>query len=292
VTGDAGAVSVLEALFSAETEMKRGCRSAALGAGLVAHVVEGVGPLKAVLSERFPARIRLQRRDVRIRSTHRKANGFDLFMLTCPPNRTELVQLISFQAQGVPVQLDPETGALHRLIIAPSVATGWITVPVDLTSGVALVAIIRDPIGVPLTAPERTTRIAEWTLAQHWVVSIDNASMPSDLAPWAEMGSPHFSGAAQYVTMFRVPTKQEMNYDRLILDLGEVHEWAQVWINGVRVGQRIAPPFHFDVTQFVGQGDNELQITVGNTPANAQLNEERISGLIGPVSIAAFVVRH
>ena len=52
---------------------------------------------------------------------------------------------------------------------------------------------------------------------------------------------------------------------KTIVDLGNAHEVAQVFINGKCVGTRICMPYSFDVTDYIQQGTNEISIEVTNT---------------------------
>jgi hypothetical protein len=76
------------------------------------------------------------------------------------------------------------------------------------------------------------------------------------------------------------------------LDLGEVYETAEVWVNGEPAGVRICPPYVVEVTGLLQAGQNELRIEVTNTLAKARGNNgldramaQEPSGLIGPISL-------
>jgi len=89
--------------------------------------------------------------------------------------------------------------------------------------------------------------------------------------------------------------------------LGKVAVIAEVWCNGKKVGTRWAPPFGFDLSDFVDAGKNTLTVKVTNTwrnqlifdntrpkdqrktwatsaPGNSR-EEPSLSGLIGPVTL-------
>lgn len=99
-----------------------------------------------------------------------------------------------------------------------------------------------------------------------------------------------FSGQATYSRSLRLEAKPK---GALWLDLGEVHDVAKVTING----QAFAPvvgPFRLDVTKALWTGDNQLEITVFNTPNNAMVDpsvpamklvKPRPAGLVGPVRL-------
>lgn len=70
---------------------------------------------------------------------------------------------------------------------------------------------------------------------------------------------PHFSGSVRYRTRF----KAREGYT--VLDLGEVGETAEVWLNGVYLGARVNPPYKFSLRDALREGENDLEvITVSN----------------------------
>ncbi|MDZ7345552.1 MAG: hypothetical protein ONA69_02030 [candidate division KSB1 bacterium] len=100
------------------------------------------------------------------------------------------------------------------------------------------------------------------------------------LRPWQEYRLQKFSGRVEYETLFTLPDKSA----EMILDLGEVYWAAEVKVNGTPVGSRLWPPFRFDVSRAIQQGENRLQVTVGNLLNNAT-GDEQPAGLQGPVRL-------
>ncbi|HZO87579.1 MAG TPA: hypothetical protein VFB38_04510 [Chthonomonadaceae bacterium] len=289
VGGDVVAQSLLASLFADGVPDLYGNRLRSQGSGWVARIPAGMGPLRALLAERVPARVRLTHRDPGIRHTHRAGPDFDLFFLACLPGERRGTVQATFLANGVPLRLDPETGLATRLIPLES-APERRTLPIDLSSGSALIAFVGEGLTGGATLAEQSVPLGAWTIGHGWAVTLAGTLLQTDLRPWAELGQPFFTGRAEYNVRLYVPSRQEVPYDLLLLDLGDVREWAQVWINGVRVGERLWPPYVLDITRYVGAGVNELQVIVGNTPANALLHEERVSGLLGPVTLRALQI--
>ena len=49
------------------------------------------------------------------------------------------------------------------------------------------------------------------------------------------------------------------------LTIGDCYEAAEVWVNGVHIGTRIAPPYRFDIASAAKEGVNTIVIEVATT---------------------------
>lgn len=72
----------------------------------------------------------------------------------------------------------------------------------------------------------------------------------------------------------------------------DAYEIAEVKLNGHCAGVRICPPYTMEITQYIREGQNQLQIDVTNTLAKTLGNNiydrampQEPSGLIGPVKL-------
>lgn len=96
-----------------------------------------------------------------------------------------------------------------------------------------------------------------------------------------------FSGTFCYETQFDFMK----NNKRVFINLGQVYETAEVYINNNPVGVCISAPYALDITDFVNSGKNHLKIYVTNTLANACRDRfsadvlQDPSGLIGPIRL-------
>ncbi len=98
-----------------------------------------------------------------------------------------------------------------------------------------------------------------------------------------------YSGGARYSTGFSLSAKDTGN--KIILDLGNVVASARLAVNGRVVATRVAPPWTFDITDYVTEGENRLEVTVHNTAANffttvpTTYRGSTASGILGPVEL-------
>lgn len=85
-----------------------------------------------------------------------------------------------------------------------------------------------------------------------------------ELGDWAEVVGRDFSGSGIYKTRFSVPEKKS----RLQIDLGQVHETCEAFLNGKSLGVRVMSPYTYEISADMLQPDNTLEIRVSNTSAN------------------------
>ena len=97
-------------------------------------------------------------------------------------------------------------------------------------------------------------------------------------------GWPHFSGKILYETKINLA---EANTGGI--DLGNVGGTAKLSINGMDLGMRISPPYRWNISQAVHQGENRIVIEAANTLAHrihdrfSEYIQIAPGGLTGPV---------
>jgi hypothetical protein len=75
----------------------------------------------------------------------------------------------------------------------------------------------------------------------------------------------HFSGTAKYTTTFSQPAGSSQAY---VLDLGKVHETAEVFLNGKKLATLVGPVFQVTVPANALKASNTLEVVVANLMAN------------------------
>lgn len=99
--------------------------------------------------------------------------------------------------------------------------------------------------------------------------------------------TPEFSGRIRYSCT--VNGSDAPDSDRIALDLGEVGQTSRLWLNGQDLGVRVCPPYRYELTKALCEGENKLTIEVSNTLANAIRDHFSsfmaipASGILGPV---------
>jgi hypothetical protein len=85
----------------------------------------------------------------------------------------------------------------------------------------------------------------------------------------------YFAGTASYTKTVKVAKSEITNGKRIILDLGELNDLAQVRINGIDKGVLWYPPYQIDITDALKQGKNNIEIAVTNNWANRLIGDEK-----------------
>ncbi len=97
------------------------------------------------------------------------------------------------------------------------------------------------------------------------------------LKSWTEFDDPnlkYFSGTLEYSLQFNL-RKDLISPDRRVwLELGEVHELAEVELNGKHLGVLWKPPFRVDITEAARPGANKLTVRVTNFWPNRIIGDQ------------------
>ena len=244
-----------------------------------------------------------------IRYVHRSVRDGEIYWISKPSDKFETVSL-SLRTSGlIPSVWDAETGEIHA--VSYTAQNGRIVVEIPMTPNDAKFIVFSRK---SLWKMDET--ICEGneqkTLEGPWHVSFQEGRGAPAMAEFVSLmsltdsedpGIKYFSGTASYSKTFELADAPE----KIVLDLGDVQNIAEVIVNGRSVRTLWKTPYSVDVTSYVHLGENELEIRVTNLWPNrlirdAQLPEQerlthitypfygpddplRPSGLIGPVTL-------
>jgi hypothetical protein len=108
-----------------------------------------------------------------------------------------------------------------------------------------------------------------------------------DLTSWTLLkGMEHFSGSAFYTNHFSIEKLTDIHKAELYL--GEVYEIADIKINDRAAGVLMWSPYVTDITQYLIEGENKIEVEVKNSLANQISKKSYPSGLVGPVRITLY----
>ncbi len=116
-----------------------------------------------------------------------------------------------------------------------------------------------------------------------WTVDFDanrSVTFPA-LTSWTKHADPavhYFSGSAKYRKTITVPAGWRAAGKRVQLDLGNLWNIGEVWINGKSLGIVWTAPFTVDATAALRDGENQLVVEVTNTWYNRLIGDAKKAG--------------
>ena len=248
--------------------------------------------------------------DSDFRYVHHSFSGGEYYWVSNPSEDFASIDL-SFRTKGRHVSIwDPETGEISPCdftVTDDRTLLNWEAQPNDAKFFVFSDKKIADGKGDAHSRPCR-----ESVLDGPWHISFQaGRGATSDavfetlhsLSDSEEPGIRYFSGTATYSKDFTVDNMDS----QVILDLGEVYHIAEVIVNGNSVRTLWKVPYEVEITDYLKQGSNSLEIRVTNLWPNRLIGDARLpeserltytsfpfyspedslqtSGLIGPVRI-------
>ncbi len=244
---------------------------------------------------------------------HRKTEDGDIYYLASRWQPSEKVEC-TFRVSGKQPELwDPVTGET-RILTKFKVENGRTIIPMEFGPCSSYFVVFKEPISVQNSASNWPTFKPVQQIEGAWEVHFDKkwggpeSVIFKNLSDWSkhtDAGIKYYSGTATYHKSFDCNNWNEDG--ELYLDLGKVHELAQVKLNGVDLGVAWTKPFRVDITSHVRAKGNQLEIAVVNLWPNRLIGDEFLpeeerytqtnirkftknssllpSGLIGPVQI-------
>jgi hypothetical protein len=179
---------------------------------------------------------------------------------------------------------------LTELALPKTEAMVWVNgIEIPLSNG--LVKIKNPPVGistVSIRLKMKRGKYAGAAFEQPVKLKLGGGKIKEGL--WQDFALPTYSGIGVYKQ--NIHFNEEETKKEIILDLGEVHVAAEVFINGKSAGTRVAKPYKYNISLYVKNGVNEIEVRVANTlaphfsfPLRALHLGPVESGLAGPVSL-------
>lgn len=133
-------------------------------------------------------------------------------------------------------------------------------------------------------------KVIKETITGPWTVEFDPRwSGPgkvifNELIDWinhADNGIKHYSGTASYRKTLTLTKSQLSSGKALYLDLGDVQQIAEVFINDKAVATLWKPPFAVDISKVATVGENKLEVRITNTWVNRLIGDEALPDTSG-----------
>jgi hypothetical protein len=213
-----------------------------------------------------------------IRYNHRAWRDGDLYFIF---NRSNKEQSITpaFAGRGQAQAWDLATGQIHPI--------RDVHLPLVLEPYEAKVIVIGPaPPDMAVPEPVLSTRQTIQELAGDWSFNIDGKTTSTPLRSWQDLGIATLTGPGVYRKEFAVVRKPAGK--QLLLEIGDIRDYADVKLNGVELAARAWQPWRWDVKRALRAGPNVLEIEVRAVPAGrGPAPVPQVSGLLGPVRLVS-----
>jgi hypothetical protein len=229
-----------------------------------ATLVEASGDITpAVLAALPKPDVKVDAEFPRLTYTHRQFADGDMYFFFNESDKAE-TRTATIAGHGTAQDWDMLTGEIHPM--AGAVAAGdMVKIPLVLGPYESK-AVIVGPLAKGIAGAAEPSFAAGTMLADFngdWKLNIGGKDLTTPIKPWEELGVSGAAGPATYSLTFTAPAKPAGK--KVYLEIGDVHDYAHVMLNGKEVGARSFQPYRWDVTADLKPGENELKIEVYGT---------------------------
>ncbi len=248
---------------------------------------------------------------------HRKVGAREIYFVT---NQTAEAKTITpeFRVKGKQPELWEATTGNIRILPAYTQNENTTTVPLKLEPNESVFVVFIKSAGKSSTENVEANFPNPAVLAElnrPWTVQFDpmhrGPELPvvfETLTDWTTSTDErikYYSGTAVYTHKFKL--EKLHSGENVIINLGSLSAMAKVTVNGTYAGGIWTKPYHLDITKWIREAENELQIEVVNTWVNRLIGDSKLpvdqrptwcpvnpfnsenplqpSGLFGPVQV-------
>ncbi len=247
---------------------------------------------------------------------HRKLPAADIYWINNRNDRDENIEA-GFRVSGkLPLLWHAETGKTEP--VSYSIVNGVTKINLHLSGNDAVFVVFENAttktsyIVPAVTEKEIATVTGEWNIAFQKNRGAPASIKVNELKSWAvnaDAGVKYFSGTASYTNSISIPAAYIKTDSKIFIDLGDVKNIAEVFVNGKSIGTLWRKPFKADISSAVKAGANKLEIRVTNLWVNRLIGDVQpgvtnkityttmpfyqanspllSSGLLGPVKIVS-----
>ena len=211
------------------------------------------------------------------RFLHRTLSDSEVYWIN-KPSRENADVTLSFRTTGKkPTLWHPDNGVVEEVSYA--VKDGRTEVQLHLVPDDAVFVVFSGKGKSSETVPAVNETVAvevsgPWTVAFQEKRGAPASATFDALASYTESEDPgikYFSGVATYTKTLQVDAVEGKAY----VDLGEVCNLAEVYVNGVYCGTAWKQPYRVEVTEALKAGENTLEVRVANVWCNRLIGDEQ-----------------
>jgi hypothetical protein len=245
---------------------------------------------------------------------HRKKDNTDIYWVNSRTSNVEDLEA-TFRVDGKTPELwFAETGKTEPL--SYTIGNGFTKVKLHMEPNDAYFVVFKDKavkasVELPAVNVKKLATISgEWTINFQKDRGAPASVKVEKLSSWSDnsdSGIKYFSGTGSYTKTITVPAEWFSKDAELWLNLGDVKNLAEVFINGKSLGVLWKKPFLVDITHALKTGENKLEVRVTDLWVNRLIGDAQPntahkityttmpfyqansklqpSGLLGPVQI-------
>lgn len=212
--------------------------------------------------------------------THRKGNNADIYFVSNQRSEKRNIE-VSLRESGHEVELwNPVTGEIKRDV-------SWIShnqrtiLNLDLDENESVFIVLQTSTDKTENKATNYYSIENTKLNTPWTVQFDkkqrgvhNPVKFKTLSDWSKNSNDSikfYSGEAAYTNTFTMSLEKESKY---IIEFDEIHDLAEVKINGISCGTIWTKPYSVDITKALQNGVNNIEVIAANTWANRIMGDE------------------
>lgn len=212
---------------------------------------------------------------------HRKLEDGEIYFVANQKDQEEKIEA-SFRVKGYKPELwDAATGEMKPASYQFEGDRTKVTIPFERFGSVFVV--FREKTNESsITIPEKTEELVQ-QLEGSWQVKFqEGRGAPAsatfdklmDFRESTDDGIRYFSGIATYTKEIEI-SQDNIDQEKMVIDLGVVNNIAEVWVNGKLAGTTWKPPYRVDITDFLKVGTNKIEIKSVNTWVNRLIGDEQ-----------------
>jgi len=230
----------------------------------------------------------LDRKNKEIRYLHRRDGKKEIYFIV-NENQASYNHTVTFNNVGKPMVLDPVDGSAREIAFTTKDGKTLINLTLREYDGIIVAFDLNDSNAKAYR--NDYTEVEIKNISSEFSLSLADCEYKSSLKSWSDFGHPYFSGEGVYnanVSVDEDGKPDKGNRANYILSLGEVYDLAEVFINQRKAGTLLYSPYELDITEFLVNGENAIQIKVINSLLNEFEKKDKKSGLLGPVEIKRY----
>jgi hypothetical protein len=214
--------------------------------------------------------------------THRAGDGLNIYFISNQQALNRTVNLSLRVAGGAPELWDPLTGETKQ--VRGVSKSGRTNVSLNLAANGSAFIVFRNVGPNAKLAEVKKLSFKTVQTFANWQVQFNpkaggtanavKVDQPFDWSRSANDSIRYYSGTAVYSRTFN--WKGAKSAGKLYLDLGNVANMAEVYVNGINCGTAWTFPYRVDVSQAIKPGENRLIIKVTNTWANRLMGDHAL----------------